>query len=218
MTQPTCCDLPERWAPIPDYEGYYEASDHGRIRSVDRRVRHSRCGTMLLRGKVLSPVIHRGRPHLTLGREGVRRQLTVHSLVLSAFRGPRPEGMEGCHGDNDKLNNHLANLRWDTTSANVLDQVQHGVHRNARKKRCPLVHLLVEPNLVPGKLRKGQRCCRACARARSALHQEGITDASVFPAVANAYYAAIMESDSASAPRRKVRLRTVLQAAAFGRQ
>lgn len=193
--------MTETWRPIPGYEGLYEASDHGRVRSLDRRVPHARAGTILCRGKVLAPAMHRGRPHLTLARDGAHRQVGVHTLVLEAFIGPRPEGMEGCHGDGDKLNNHLSNLRWDTTSANVLDQVQHGVHRNGRKTRCPLAHLLEEPNLVQAGLRRGQRNCRACARARTALHQDRAAGVRDFTAEADAYYAAFMGQQQAAAAR-----------------
>lgn len=45
----------------------------------------------------------------------------VHSLVLTAFVGPRPPGMEACHWDGDKTNNRIGNLRWDTTKANAAD-------------------------------------------------------------------------------------------------
>jgi hypothetical protein len=50
----------------------------------------------------------------------------VSKLVLEAFRGPRPPGMEGCHNDGNSLNNNLSNLRWDTHLANVRDMFRHG--------------------------------------------------------------------------------------------
>jgi hypothetical protein len=50
----------------------------------------------------------------------------IHRLVLEAFVGPCPEGMECCHNDGNPLNNSLENLRWDTHKANMEDQLRHG--------------------------------------------------------------------------------------------
>ena len=50
----------------------------------------------------------------------------VHHLVLEAFVGPRPLGMEACHNDGNRANSALTNLRWDTRQANLADQVRHG--------------------------------------------------------------------------------------------
>jgi hypothetical protein len=56
----------------------------------------------------------------------------VHRLVLETFRGPCPEGMEGCHNDGNQLNNRLENLRWDTHLANVKDRAKHGRDRKGQ--------------------------------------------------------------------------------------
>lgn len=58
--------------------------------------------------------------------DGERKYQYVHILVLTAFYGPCPEGMEGCHHDGDPLNNRLGNLRWDTHVGNVSDSIRHG--------------------------------------------------------------------------------------------
>ncbi len=62
---------------------------------------------------------------VNLWRGTVRRGY-VHVLVLTAFRGHCPAGMEGCHNDGDPKNNRLSNLRWDTHSANQKDGFRHG--------------------------------------------------------------------------------------------
>lgn len=61
-----------------------------------------------------------------VGRGRAHRQIGVHVLVLEAFVGPRPDGMEGCHNDGDPSNNRLSNLRWDTPLANWSDRRKHG--------------------------------------------------------------------------------------------
>ncbi len=77
--------------------------------------------------------------HLYDGKGGGRKYL-VHHLVLSAFVGPCPEGMEGCHfPDRDPSNNRLENLRWGTHTTNMQDAVVHGTTNRGRKH--PLVQL-----------------------------------------------------------------------------
>src|SRR5262245_4122456 len=62
-----------------------------------------------------------------------RHRFSVHRLILEAFVGPCPEGMECCHHDGNPANNRLANLRWDTRRQNQPDARRHGSF--ARKPR-----------------------------------------------------------------------------------
>lgn len=55
-----------------------------------------------------------------------RKDKCVHSLVISAFVGPRPEGKECAHVDGDKLNNHYTNLKWVTHKENESHKQVHG--------------------------------------------------------------------------------------------
>jgi hypothetical protein len=155
----------EQWRPIPGYEGYYEASDQGRIRSVTRSVRYDNGRSRVYRGQVLKPQLGpHGRYTVRVSRQNKSRCFTVASLVLAAFRGPRPPGMECCHNDGNSTNDRADNLRWDTPSENSYDRVRHGTHASARKTHCPRDHALAPPNLIgPGK--KTKRRCRACRAA-----------------------------------------------------
>lgn len=67
-----------------------------------------------------------GYPYVALYRDGKRFKHLLHRLILEAFVGPCPPGMEGCHNDGDPANNRLANLRWDTPKSNMADCVRHG--------------------------------------------------------------------------------------------
>ncbi len=68
-----------------------------------------------------------GRPIIGLTRDGRQYQCTVCRLVLTAFAGPCPAGMQSCHfPDRNPANNNLNNLRWDTPKANQADRVVHG--------------------------------------------------------------------------------------------
>lgn len=121
----------ETWKPIPGYGGHYEASDRGRVRVMDRViVRRQTNGQDVehhYKGKVLAPT-RSGRGHLQvkIGQGGKEYTVRVHRLVLFAFVGPCPEGMECCHYNGIHADNRLENLRWDTRAANSADRVRHG--------------------------------------------------------------------------------------------
>lgn len=70
----------------------------------------------------------RGYPTYEFWKKGKRKVFTLHRLMLLAFVGPCPEGMECCHEDGDPTNNDLSNLRWGTHSSNGKDMVKHGNH------------------------------------------------------------------------------------------
>ncbi len=77
---------------------------------------------------------------VSLTHQGKDKTFAVHSLVLTAFVGPKPEGMLACHHpDNDPYNNRLENLRWDTPKANGQDMVKQG--RSLVGERNPKVKL-----------------------------------------------------------------------------
>jgi hypothetical protein len=124
--------LAERWRTIPDFEGLYEVSDHGRVRSLDRIVRKRvvRGGPIIQirrRGKVLSlsPDSH-GYPMVNLCSDGQQQSSLVHHLVLNTFVGPRKSGQECRHLDGNRANNELCNLTWGTALENALDKKRHG--------------------------------------------------------------------------------------------
>lgn len=155
-------------------------------------------------GRVYSHKTHRFLT-TTIGDRGLHRLVGVdyktyyvHTLVLEAFRGPRPIGMECCHNNGNGHDNHLSNLRWDTPSSNNKDKVRHGTHNNANKLACPIGHKLELPNLSASCLKLGRRYCLACNRATTtvshARHRKGVE--LDFRSIANANYAKIMHKSS----------------------
>jgi len=117
----------ERWRPVTDFEDAYEVSDHGRMRSLTRRF----CiGRMLVSRK--NPAGYKYNV-LSDARKKFRTTRTVHRMVLEAFVGPRPKGMQARHLDGTRDNNHIDNLCWGTKSENMMDKVTHGTsNRGAR--------------------------------------------------------------------------------------
>lgn len=117
----------ETWRPVRGFEDRYEVSDHGRVRSVDRLLKCRGDGVVRHRGRILSQTASNGYPRVALGVGGgdsVRAR--VHVLVLEAFVGPRPEGMEARHLDGDRTNNRVGNLRWSDHLTNMRDKADHG--------------------------------------------------------------------------------------------
>lgn len=160
-------EIHERWLPVPGYEGIYEVSDQGRVRSLDKYVNHCFADRRLVKGRVLKPVLENGTGYFRAAlykAEREPRRYRVHTLVLTTFVGPRPDGMVCCHGNGIRTDNRLENLSWDTISANNFDAVKHGNHRQTRKTHCPQGHPYDESNTWVNNL--GSRVCLACKRQR----------------------------------------------------
>lgn len=105
----------EKWRPVVGFEGYYEVSDWGRVRSLDRIVvmknGHKRIthGKLLTQGRYNSKASYRG---VTLCKDGIPLKTSVHRLVATAFI-PNPKNLpEVNHKDEDKQNNRASNLEW----------------------------------------------------------------------------------------------------------
>lgn len=124
----------EEWRPVVGWEGLYEVSSLGRVRSLDRIIvveatHRSKEFTRRKRGQLLSS------DHLVSGYPTVclkaraddrRRDVFIHTLVCEAFHGPRPDGQEVAHNDGIRQNPRASNLRWDTRQGNLDDMVAHG--------------------------------------------------------------------------------------------
>jgi len=145
----------EQWVDVIDYKGLYQVSDAGRVRSLPRP------GTS---GGVLKPDFNpAGYPCVRLSREGRKRHLTVHTLVITAFRGPRPSRLECRHMNGDPADVRLANLRYGSSAENSADMIAHG-RTNSRITHCPSGHEYTAENTYRW---GGSRYCRACNRPRS---------------------------------------------------
>lgn len=120
----------ERWKSIPGYEGWYEASDQGRVRSLDRYITtgKKRDRKRLVNGKVLKPRLNKGDGgmYVYICKDDIRKNRQVHRLILEAFVGLCPEGMECAHNNGNHTDNRLENLRWTTHKDNNDDKYKHG--------------------------------------------------------------------------------------------
>lgn len=108
----------EEWRDIPGYEGYYQVSSFGRVRSIDRTIQHPK-GPKKLKGKILKHFFSQFGYH-QVGLCG--KTYMVYFLVASAFLGSCPEGQEIRHGPNGIDDNSVSNLSYGTRQQNALDQ------------------------------------------------------------------------------------------------
>ncbi|QOC56062.1 HNH endonuclease [Gordonia phage Clown] len=156
----------EEWRPVTGYEGFYEVSDQGRVRSLDRTVSHGTNERRIAGGMLAGGPDDAGYRIVGLFRKGHRKTLKVHHLVLCAFVSERPDGMEACHNNGNLADNRLSNLRWDTHSRNVFDSVRQDTHPQSSKKRCAQGHAYTPENTRVQHFKSGKvgRVCRTCAR------------------------------------------------------
>ncbi len=132
----------ETWRDIEDWPNY-QISDFGRVKSLSR-VSHrfnphwGVSNPLTVREKILRQSNLYGRNRdgskrdtpaakvVSVLVDGKRKYQYVHILVMNAFIGRCPKGMECCHNDGNPTNNHVSNLRWDTHVSNVADSIRHG--------------------------------------------------------------------------------------------
>ncbi|WP_158808636.1 NUMOD4 motif-containing HNH endonuclease [Beijerinckia sp. L45] len=150
----------EVWKEVVGFEGYYEVSDMGRVRSVTRLVTQfnpkiGRDVSWTRIGKIMKPrrSTSEGRLKyfgLTLWKDGKRVDRAVHTLVMQAFVGPRPDGCEIAHRSGDPTDNRLTELRYTTHIDNCNDRRAHGTEaigeRNPSAKLCEMDILMIRCN------------------------------------------------------------------------
>lgn len=142
---------------VGGYPGYRVTAD-GRVRGQ--------------KGDWLSPALSRsGYLNVVLFRNGKRWDVGVHRLVALAWIGEPPSSdHEVAHGDGNRTNNVVGNLRWATRKENAADREMHGNtvrgarHHNGKKTHCPQGHPYTPENT---KMDGARRRCRTCSNART---------------------------------------------------
>lgn len=116
----------ELWRPVVGYEGLYEVSNMGRVRSLPGKRWNGK--TWIKKNAIIRKIqiASTGYPVVDLKHMGKRKTFTVHTLVLTAFVGPRPKGFECRHLNGIRADSRLANLAWGTPSENDEDRKKHG--------------------------------------------------------------------------------------------
>lgn len=132
----------EVWKDIPGYEGRYQVSNLGRVRSLPRTsVQKSKAGNLhehRIPGRILKPR-KKACGHTQVHINGKNR--AVHRLVALTFLGPAPAGMEVCHNNSRPDDNRLSNLRYDTRHANRVDMIFVGNQGRQKLKTTDVLNI-----------------------------------------------------------------------------
>ena len=128
----------EIWKDIEGYEGMYQVSSMGRVRSLNRYVRRRNGNMMLVKERIIKPFVNRGYIYVTLSKDGKQPNLKVHRLVASAFLKNTFNYPDVNHKDENTANNHVENLEWCSKKYNrsygTLNARMRATHRaNGRK-------------------------------------------------------------------------------------
>lgn len=115
----------EEWKDVPGYEGLYQVSNHGRVKSTPRRTTKG--------GILKTKVDSHGYAEVTLSRENVQRSVRVHRIVAEVFISNTEHKPQVNHKNGDKLDNRVENLEWATASENI----QHSYHVLGNKGSAP---------------------------------------------------------------------------------
>lgn len=154
----------EEWRPAPGGGDVYEVSSLGRVRSRGRYVVDKRGFRLFFPGKYLktTPDPTTGYPRASLFGKGHY----VHRSVCEAFYGPPPKGKpQVSHGDGDRVNNRVENLRWASSKDNAQDTIRHGRNAKLNRVECPKGHPYTPENIYI--LGSGARLCKTCTRESS---------------------------------------------------
>jgi hypothetical protein len=132
-------DLPvsEEWRAVRDYEGYYEVSNLGQVRSLARVVPSTaHGGRRTIYARILKQRADRdGYPIVTLTKHSRYKLVPVHRLVASAFHGPCPEGLECAHLDGNRSNPRADNLTWASKAENEAHKYEHGTRKRGHRPK-----------------------------------------------------------------------------------
>lgn len=120
------------YRPVPGFPGY-RVGDDGSVWSCWKRrgvpgFRGTKCFQSGTWKRLHAWAERTGHLRVRLYGEGKASFICVHLVVMLAFGGPRPPGMQCCHGDGDPTNNRPSNLRWGTAKSNKEDSIRHGTH------------------------------------------------------------------------------------------
>ena len=127
----------EIWKDVKDFEGYYQISNYGRVRSLDRYARIGNGGYRLVKGKMLRHYYcPGGYQQVNLARRQTATPKLIHRLVAEAFI-PNPNNYPQVnHKDENKSNNHYANLEWCTPAYNANYGTRNERSRANRKTKA----------------------------------------------------------------------------------
>lgn len=126
----------ELWKDIKGYEGKYQVSTLGRVRSLNRTITNSRGRKQSFKEKILQPEnVYNGYDRVFLCKKGKGQQKRVATLVYETFLGPIPPEKELDHINGERTDNRLNNLRIVSHRENCWNPITRERHLAANEKR-----------------------------------------------------------------------------------
>lgn len=159
----------EEWRPVVHFEGRYEVSDRGQVRSLPRTAINHRGVRRFVPGGILRPGTTKSgyRTVVLYKFPAPPLSIRIHRLVAQSFlQPPSPEQIVIRHLNGIPSDNRPENLAWGTPHENNMDTVRHGRHHCAVRTHCHRGHPFDEANTRMGRNPSGRqfRICRACER------------------------------------------------------
>jgi hypothetical protein len=140
--------MEEIWKDIKGYEGCYQISDQGRVKSLQRIVKHSKGGKKLIKERFLNQhVCKSGYYSVLLSKDGINKRVMNHILVAKTFLQNLENKRTVNHIDCNKLNNNVTNLEFLTDSENQLHALKNGIkpkgenHKNSKLKENDVIEI-----------------------------------------------------------------------------
>ena len=124
----------EIWKPVNNFEGLYEVSTFGRVRSIARST---------TRGGIRKISLCRGYEFVRLCKNGIHYNAKVHRMVAEAFLPKREVANEINHIDGNKRNNHVSNLEWCTPKENMQHSKQLGLNKALQENNLLTSHPVI---------------------------------------------------------------------------
>lgn len=195
----------EIWKDIPGYEGYYQVSDLGRIKSLDRDIKHNiGYGFRQLKGRILVQRLGVNKYYnVALSKNGTVKSKNIHQLVAEGFLNHVPCRYELVidHIDNDTLNNKLSNIRIVTTRENNSKSKKNstsrytGVHKSGNRWKSVITINGKSKNL--GSFKKETEASEYYQDALKCINEDKIDDIKVKkPAYSSKYKYVSFRNDS----------------------
>ena len=128
-------NIEESWKDISGYEGKYQISTHGRVRSLTRFVSTKGNSVRRVKGRILKTFMDSGdyKRIPLLATKRTYKKFLIHRLVSLAFLRPVPNKNIVNHIDGNKLNNHYSNLEWCSLQENMDHAVKNGLIRSGER-------------------------------------------------------------------------------------
>lgn len=124
--------LEELWKPVKNYEGLYEISNFGRVKTIEHKIHHDGVNgsakLKTVKERIRKPNIMKGYHCIALLKDGNRKVYRIHRLVIEHFGEKQPSvEYQVNHIDGDKSNNRIDNLEWVTPKENTTHAIETGL-------------------------------------------------------------------------------------------